>query len=324
MARTPGAPTSISNMISILCFLVLFPSLTSALPTSSPAPPNLLRRDNVRETCSPRHIYYREVYNGLAETLDRWGPAYLEADFLAACRLKKGQNVLELASGLGTLAISAKKIVGASGKVVAIDISDKAIAKSRQAASQQRLQINFRVANLNAIEPVLHRIRLKYDAIICASSFQFVENPTVALKAWAQFLKPGGRIVFDVQPRHLQGDLGAIDIAAKQLGFPPVIGPGAASAFDAAQDIKGYIVAAGLEAQVERGKTLQGQKYSREVGIEFIRQTMENDLYKCYDTTRLEARSIEWFNKIYDRNKHSDGFVHLEVFFWNAFAIKPA
>src|SRR5215831_12422679 len=59
-------------------------------------------------------------------------------------RLKPGDAVLDVGCGTGTLAITAKRRVGPTGKVYGIDPSPEMIARSGQKARKARLDIVFK------------------------------------------------------------------------------------------------------------------------------------------------------------------------------------
>jgi ubiquinone/menaquinone biosynthesis C-methylase UbiE len=65
--------------------------------------------------------------------------------------IRKGEKVLEVGCGTGTLSILSKISVGESGEVEGIDIAPKMISKAKQKARKANLKINFKIASVNEL-----------------------------------------------------------------------------------------------------------------------------------------------------------------------------
>ena len=66
-------------------------------------------------------------------------------------RLVTGESVLDIGCGTGTLAIVAKRQVGASGKVFGIDPSPEMIARATAKAAKAGIDVSFRAAVAEAL-----------------------------------------------------------------------------------------------------------------------------------------------------------------------------
>lgn len=107
--------------------------------------------------------------------------------------LKKGQKILDIATGTGIVAISAAKTVGNQGQVVGVDISSTMLNQAREKIAKQSLQ------NIELIEADADYINFEpesFDVIFCSSAFVWLSYIPNALQKWYGFLKKGGTVAF--------------------------------------------------------------------------------------------------------------------------------
>jgi ubiquinone/menaquinone biosynthesis C-methylase UbiE len=111
------------------------------------------------------HSHTREADAATHGHLIRWAPSYdLVVTLLTLGRsrimrqrtvdlagLRHGETVLEVGCGTGAVARAARARVGPGGKVLGIDPSGDMIAVARRKAARERLQIDFRVAGIEAL-----------------------------------------------------------------------------------------------------------------------------------------------------------------------------
>jgi len=104
-------------------------------------------------------------------------------------RVSRGQQVLDIATGTGHVAIAAAQIVGAQGRVIGVDISAGMVDVARNKA--QELSLNnteFVLADAENLDLPDNSC----DRIFCSSAFIWMSNLHAALTHWHTFLKPGG------------------------------------------------------------------------------------------------------------------------------------
>jgi ubiquinone/menaquinone biosynthesis C-methylase UbiE len=104
----------------------------------------------------------------------------------------KGQRVLDVGSGVGDVAMLAARIVGPSGKVVAIERDAGSIARARTRAADAGLRnIDFVESDINdfATETL-------FDAAVGRYVLQFLLDPVASLRSVAKMVQPGGVIAF--------------------------------------------------------------------------------------------------------------------------------
>ena len=108
-------------------------------------------------------------------------------------RLQPGETVLDVGCGTGTLAVVAKKRVGATGRVSGIDPSPQMIARASHKAAQRGLAIDFQAGVIEQL-PFPDQ---SFDVVL--STFMMHHLPDDlkrgGLREIARVLKAGGRLL---------------------------------------------------------------------------------------------------------------------------------
>jgi ubiquinone/menaquinone biosynthesis C-methylase UbiE len=102
--------------------------------------------------------------------------------------LKKGQTVLDVGCGSGSITRGVVDHVGPEGYVVGIDVSADLIGHARH-NFQGIKNLHFQVADINN-----YSYQNKFDVITSARVLQWVANPRQILEKMKALLKPGGCI----------------------------------------------------------------------------------------------------------------------------------
>jgi ubiquinone/menaquinone biosynthesis C-methylase UbiE len=102
--------------------------------------------------------------------------------------LKKGLHVLDVGCGTGAISKGIAEHVGPSGSVTGIDNTEAFIDSGKETYKE--------IGNLQLIHADLFAFESgrKFDLIVAARTFQWLDNPKEALKRLREFLKPGGQI----------------------------------------------------------------------------------------------------------------------------------
>jgi ubiquinone/menaquinone biosynthesis C-methylase UbiE len=124
-------------------------------------------------------------------TLQSWLDPVTEA-MLEMAGLGPGGRVLDLAAGAGEPALSAAEVVGATGHVLATDISSNIIEFARQTARERGLT-NFETRVMDGEDPDLPDAT--FDAVLSRLGLIYFPDRERALRSAHRVLKAGGRVV---------------------------------------------------------------------------------------------------------------------------------
>ena len=109
--------------------------------------------------------------------------------------LQPAEHVLDVACGTGFVARLAAQRVGASGRVVGIDLNGSMIEAARATSDRDAsTTIEWRVGDAAAL-PFEDGV---FDAILCQQGFQFFPDRVQALREMRRVLRPSGRLAFTV------------------------------------------------------------------------------------------------------------------------------
>ncbi|HXZ87815.1 MAG TPA: methyltransferase domain-containing protein [Candidatus Binataceae bacterium] len=107
--------------------------------------------------------------------------------------LKPGDSVLDVGCGTGTLAIAAKRRVGADGSVYGIDASPEMIARAANKARKAGVEVDFKPAAMEA----LPFPDATFDVVLSSAMFHHLPDQALrdGIREIRRVLKPGGRLL---------------------------------------------------------------------------------------------------------------------------------
>jgi arsenite methyltransferase len=158
--------------------------------------------------------------------------------------LKPGETVLDLGSGAGLDVFLAAPQVGASGRVIGVDMTPAMIAKARaNAAKMEAANVEFREGRLEAL-PVDDAT---IDAVTSNCVINLVPDKGAVFREVARVLKPGGRIVVSdilldgALPETLQKDLlayvGCVSGAMRREQYFALVGAAGLTRVEVLRDV---------------------------------------------------------------------------------------
>jgi ubiquinone/menaquinone biosynthesis C-methylase UbiE len=112
--------------------------------------------------------------------------------FFREAGIGSGQQVLDLGAGVGDVAMLVAKLVGSSGKVVAIERDSRTISRARARAKEAGLNnIDFVQADIAE-----YSTAAIFDAVVGRYILQFLPDPVAMLRSVAKRVRPGGLVAF--------------------------------------------------------------------------------------------------------------------------------
>ena len=120
-------------------------------------------------------------------------PGAFRREMLDLARLAEGERVLDIGCGTGSLALAAKRRVGAAGDVRAIDPSAEMIAAARRKARRARLEVGLEVGVAQALELADASV----DAVFATLVLHHLphEDLVQSFREIRRVLAPGGRFL---------------------------------------------------------------------------------------------------------------------------------
>ena len=114
------------------------------------------------------------------------------AELIELARIAPGESVLDVGCGTGTLALAAKRRVGANGTVNGIDPSPEMVARARDKARSRGLDIVFEEAVVQSL-PFPDDA---FDAALAVLTFHQLPHDDLhtSLREIERVLRPGGRL----------------------------------------------------------------------------------------------------------------------------------
>jgi SAM-dependent methyltransferase len=131
-----------------------------------------------------------EAYVGLMKNLEPF-----RSDLVARLDPQPGERVLDMGTGPGEPAITIARLVGPSGHVTGIDLSENMVSiAQRVATARGERNVVFRTMDCGDLKLADG----SFDAVVSSFGFQIFTDPEAAAKEALRVLRPGGRIAVSV------------------------------------------------------------------------------------------------------------------------------
>lgn len=106
--------------------------------------------------------------------------------------LRDGDAVLDVACGTGLVTYAAAAAVGAAGRVLGVDLSDRMIDLARERGAPANVRFERMDAEALALPDA------GFDVALCALGLMYLPRPENALREMRRVLRPGGRVALAV------------------------------------------------------------------------------------------------------------------------------
>jgi enediyne biosynthesis protein CalE5 len=168
----------------------------------------------------------RQSWDSVAQGWKTWwepietGSQKLSNRLVELAEIKPGQRVLDIATGIGEPAMTAAKLVGTSGHVIATDISGQMLAIAKERATSMGMQdiVEFKESDAENLD-LPHS---SFDAVLCRWGMMLLPNLDTALGKIHRLLVKGGRFAAAVwgYPHKVPIISLASQIISEQLQIP--------------------------------------------------------------------------------------------------------
>lgn len=120
------------------------------------------------------------------------------SEVLAALQAEPGKRIADVGAGEGFYSLRIARAVAPTGRVMAVDVSEKHLEKLRARIQQDSL------TNIDVVVAAVDDPRLPqnaFDAVLIYNAYHEMTAPEPVLKAIFRSLRPGGRLVMS-EPLH--------------------------------------------------------------------------------------------------------------------------
>ncbi|HEY6417626.1 MAG TPA: methyltransferase domain-containing protein [Candidatus Binataceae bacterium] len=143
----------------------------------------------------------RETWDANAAGWQKWFGTLERAAQVVSDRLvelaavKPGHRVLDIATGTGEPAVTAARVVGASGRVVGVDQSPGMLRFARERAAALGFRnLEFVEADAESLQMLEH----SFDAVLCRWGLMFMPDLESTLSRLRSLMKPGASLATSV------------------------------------------------------------------------------------------------------------------------------
>lgn len=143
--------------------------------------------------------------------------------FVSYLNIQQGQEVLDLACGTGLLSFLEAEKVGASGRVVGVDVTPNMLAvatRKKEQGGEKYSNVTFHKGDILHLDETEALKGQTFDVITVASALVLLPDPKAAVEHWSEYLKPGGILAVDAtHPRNLVSGM-VLERVARRLDLP--------------------------------------------------------------------------------------------------------
>jgi ubiquinone/menaquinone biosynthesis C-methylase UbiE len=250
----------------------------------------------------------RQGWDSVAEGWKKWwttieeGAQVVSDRLVELAKIQAGNNVLDIATGIGEPAVTAARRVGPNGKVTAMDLSPGMLAIARERAKENGLAniIDFQEGDAETFQ----LSPLKFDAIISRFGLMFLPDLPNALRTMREALVQNGWIAAAVwsTPQKVPAFVMPFEVVMRETGSPPPP-PGAPGPFslDDTNLLQERFRQAGFQKVAVESGNVTFKLPSAEGYVDFVKSTAAPLTAMMKDLS--SARQQEIWGKVVDASK---------------------
>jgi ubiquinone/menaquinone biosynthesis C-methylase UbiE len=140
--------------------------------------------------------------------------------------IRKGMTVLEPGPGMGFFTLELARMVGASGRVIAVDIQPRMLEALRRRAAKAGVldRVDARLAKPDSLG--ISDLASRVDFTLAFAVVHELPDAATFFREAAQASKPGARLLFAEPSGHVNAAMFETELqAARAAGFAPVEAP---------------------------------------------------------------------------------------------------
>jgi ubiquinone/menaquinone biosynthesis C-methylase UbiE len=130
--------------------------------------------------------------------------------------LKPGDRVLELGPALGFFTLAVAEAVGATGKVVCVEVQEKMLARLGKRLAKRGLRDRTDLRLCSHQDLGLGDLTERCDLALAIHVVHETISPAATVTALARTLKPGGQLLIIEPPGHCSPSLFEAEVAAAE------------------------------------------------------------------------------------------------------------
>ncbi|MCJ1295116.1 hypothetical protein MMC34_006677 [Xylographa carneopallida] len=258
------------------------------------------------------------VFGSRASFYDNAFHRQMADDYLKWIDLEPGQNLIDMACGTGLISIPAKNLVGPSGRVVGIDISGGMLKEARRKARQAGADVTFLQDDVTELKD--DAIPFQADVITCAAAFVLLRDSVPTLRQWTSYLKPGGRIIFDIPTESSRLTGQALALLTQELELPPFYGTTRAQIADS---LRKLLEDAGLRPlDVFPSPVYRTVEYEVYNGLGKLRQALDAPSSPWKTDAEARQRATEIYIGEFAKRMGRNGLVREDIWFYVGVGVK--
>ncbi|EXJ95040.1 ribosomal RNA large subunit methyltransferase J [Capronia coronata CBS 617.96] len=244
-------------------------------------------------------------------------------DYLQWAQLKEGESVLDLACGTGLVALGAKSVVGPSGHVVGVDISEGMLNVARRKAEADGVEVlflNHDISDFSGLD-IIPKGSRGFDVITCAAALILLQNPLQALRHWKTLLCPGGRFITDVQTKDANLIMNIFAAIAPEVEESV---PWEAQRWQSQDALEQLVVDAGLVVQkIFETDSYATTRYERAMAPDLFDRAVVKSMFKNFGREAIREKARALFIDRIERFARPSGTVNEECRYWVVIATVP-